>query len=97
MDILEMRNRNEQELRKELSDLLHEQFNLRMQKGTGQLTQPNELRRVRRDIARVKTLLNEKAREGFSAPDSGFIFFRCVKAIVTGNSIHIFMLHSRQL
>jgi large subunit ribosomal protein L29 len=67
MDVNELRSRDEAELRKELSNLLHEQFNLRMQKGTGQLTQPNELRRVRRDIARVKTLLNEKARKGSNA------------------------------
>ena len=67
MDVKELRSRNEAELRKELSNLLLEQFNLRMQKGTGQLTQPNELRRVRRDIARVKTLLNEKASEGSNA------------------------------
>ena len=67
MDVKELRGRNEAELRKELSSLLLEQFNLRMQKGTGQLTQPNELRRVRRDIARVKTLLNEKASEGSNA------------------------------
>ena len=67
MDVNELRSRDEAALRKELSSLLHEQFNLRMQKGTGQLTQPNELRRVRRDIARLKTVLNEKARQGSSA------------------------------
>ena len=67
MDVKELRGRNEAELRKELSNLLLEQFNLRMQKGTGQLTQPSELRRVRRDIARVKTLLNEKASHGSNA------------------------------
>ncbi len=67
MNVQEMRARNEKELREELSNLLHEQFNLRMQKGTGQLTQPNELRRVRRNIARVKTLLNEKASKGSDA------------------------------
>jgi large subunit ribosomal protein L29 len=67
MNVQEMRTRNEQELREELSNLLQEQFNLRMQKGTGQLTQPNELRRVRRDIARVKTLINEKASKGNDA------------------------------
>jgi len=67
MDVKELRGRGEAALRKELSSLLHEQFNLRMQKGTGQLTRPDELRRVRRDIARVKTVLNEKAREGSSA------------------------------
>jgi large subunit ribosomal protein L29 len=67
MNLQEMRKGDEKSLQEELSKLLQEQFNLRMQKGTGQLTQPNELRRVRRDIARVKTLLNEKARKGTSA------------------------------
>jgi len=67
MKVQEMRSRNDKELREELSGLLREQFSLRMQKGMGQLTQPNELRRVRRDIARVKTLLNERASKGSDA------------------------------
>ena len=67
MDIKDLRTRDENGLREELTSLLQEQFNLRMQKGTGQLAQPNELRRVRRDIARVKTILNEKNREGSEA------------------------------
>lgn len=64
MDIQEFRSKSESDLRSELSELLKEQFNLRMQKGTGQLGQPHELRRVRRDIARVKTILTEKSKEG---------------------------------
>ena len=67
MNIKDMRTRDEKGLPEELSNLLQEQFNLRMQKGTGQMTQPNELRRVRRDIARVKTILNERTREGSEA------------------------------
>ena len=67
MDIKDLRTRDEKGLREELTSLLQEQFNLRMQKGTGQLAQPNELRRVRRDIARVKTVLNERNREGSEA------------------------------
>jgi len=43
---------------------LREQFNLRMQRGIGQLATPHDLRRVRRDIARVRTVLNEKQKEG---------------------------------
>ena len=62
-----MRNKSESELREELTSLLKEQFNLRMQKGTGQLARPHEIKVVRRDIARVKTLLNEKKREGNAA------------------------------
>ncbi len=60
----ELRVKNESELSEELTNLLQEQFNLRMQKGTGQLPTPHELRRVRRDIARVRTVLNEKKRAG---------------------------------
>jgi large subunit ribosomal protein L29 len=64
MDAHDLRARNETELREELSGLLREQFNLRMQRGIGQLATPHDLRRVRRDIARVKTVLNEKQRAG---------------------------------
>jgi large subunit ribosomal protein L29 len=61
MKASQLREKGKDELRKELHELLREQFNLRMQKGTGQLSQPHRLRTVRRDIARVKTILNEKA------------------------------------
>ena len=67
MNVQEMKAKTTTELREELTGLLREQFNLRMQKGTGQLGQPSELRRVRRDIARVQTILNEKAKEGSQA------------------------------
>ncbi len=67
MNANELRTKSDAELREELTGLLREQFNLRMQKGTGQLGQPSELRRVRREIARVKTVLNEKAKEGSQA------------------------------
>ncbi len=46
-------------LQTQLEELRREQFNLRMQKGTGQLSRPSQLRAVRRDIARVKTLMTE--------------------------------------
>jgi len=67
MNMQEIRAKSESELRSELNSLLQEQFNLRMLKGTGQLAQPNELRRVRRDIARLKTVLVEKNKEGSEA------------------------------
>ena len=67
MNANELRAKSAVELREERTGLLREQFNLRMQKGTGQLGQPSELRRVRRDIARVQTILNEKAKEGSQA------------------------------
>jgi len=59
-----MKTKSEVELRDELKSLLQEQFNLRMQKGMGQMTNVNELRRVRRDIARVKTIMTQKSVEG---------------------------------
>lgn len=61
MEAQELRSKNQGDLQKELSELLKEQFNLRMQKGMGQLTATHQLRRIRRDIARVRTILREKA------------------------------------
>ena len=62
MNAQDIREKDESELRDELSGLLREQFNLRMQRGIGQLATPHDLRRVRRDIARIKTVLNEKSK-----------------------------------
>ncbi|TAL97291.1 MAG: 50S ribosomal protein L29 [Rhodanobacter sp.] len=56
----EINNQSADELKQNLLDLRKEQFNLRMQKGSGQLTQPHQLRRVRRDIARTKFVLGSK-------------------------------------
>ena len=67
MNVNEMKSKTVVELRDELKGPLQEQFNLRMQKGMGQLTNANELRRVRRDIARVKTVMTEKTTEGNAA------------------------------
>jgi large subunit ribosomal protein L29 len=64
MNAHDLRAKKESELREELSGLLREQFNLRMQRGIGQLATPHDLRRVRKDIARVRTVLNEKQKEG---------------------------------
>lgn len=61
MNAKQMRDKSADELNKELVDLLREQFNLRMQKGTGQLSRPHQMKEVRRNIARVKTILREKA------------------------------------
>ena len=49
-----------QGLQKQLEDLLREQFNLRMQRGVGQLTRPSRMKAVRRDIARIKTVMAEQ-------------------------------------
>ena len=60
MNASELKQKGLDELNAELQELLKEQFNLRMQQGTGQLTQPHRAKAVRRDIARVKTVINEK-------------------------------------
>jgi large subunit ribosomal protein L29 len=62
MKASELRAKDKAQLDKELLDLLKAQFSLRMQKATQQLTNTSQLKRVRRDIARVRTLLAEKAR-----------------------------------
>ena len=64
MKATELREKSVDELKQELNELLREQFNLRMQKGIGQLSKPDQVQQVRRNIARVKTVLNEKARAG---------------------------------
>lgn len=61
MKVSELRLKNIDELNKELLDLLKAQFNLRMQAATQQLTNHSQLGKVRRDIARVRTLIHEKA------------------------------------
>ena len=60
MKAIELRNKSIDDLKKELLELLREQFNLRMQKANDQLNRHTQLKKVRRDIARVKTILNEK-------------------------------------
>ncbi|MCO7224991.1 50S ribosomal protein L29 [Pleionea sp. CnH1-48] len=61
MNAQELREKSVDELKDELVALSKEQFNLRMQHATGQLNQTHQLKQVRRNIARVKTLLSEKA------------------------------------
>ena len=61
MKASELRSKDAAELGKELESLLKAQFGLRMQKATQQLANTSQLRKVRRDIARVRTLLTEKA------------------------------------
>ena len=63
MKASELREKSVDELQKELLTLREEQFKLRMQKATGQLGQTHLLREGQRDIARIKTLLTEKAGE----------------------------------
>ncbi|WP_296063008.1 50S ribosomal protein L29 [uncultured Amphritea sp.] len=61
MKATELREQSAEELQQTLLGLLKDQFNLRMQKATGQLAQNHMLGQVRRDIARIKTVLNQKA------------------------------------
>ena len=61
MKASELKVKSVEELNAELLGLLREQFNLRMQAATGQLAQTHLLKQVRRDIARVNTILTEKA------------------------------------
>ncbi|MGC9385763.1 MAG: 50S ribosomal protein L29 [Hydrogenovibrio sp.] len=56
----ELSAKSNEELKNELLDLLKQQFNLRMQHATGQLANTSELRKTRRAIARVKTIIRQK-------------------------------------
>ena len=62
MEASELRKKTADELNEELIELRREQFNLRMQGATGELNRNHEHRRVRKDIARVKTVLSELDR-----------------------------------
>lgn len=62
MKASELRGKTVEELEEEIHSLAKERFNYRMQKSTGQLGQTHLLREVARDIARLKTVLNEKKR-----------------------------------
>ncbi|MGB5473559.1 MAG: 50S ribosomal protein L29 [Gammaproteobacteria bacterium] len=64
MKASELRGKSQTELRDALHELLKEQFNLRMQRGTGQFSRPHLMKDVRRNIARVKTVMNQKRQAG---------------------------------
>lgn len=61
MKASELRSKSVEELNEELIGLRKEQFNLRMQRGAGQLASPAQFNTVQKDIARIKTILTEKA------------------------------------
>ena len=61
MKAAELKDKSVEKLNAELLNLLREQFNLRMQHSTGQLEKTDQLKKVRRSIARVKTILTQKA------------------------------------
>ena len=62
----ELRAKSVEDLQTELLGLRQEQFNLRMQRGAGQLASPARFNAVQKDIARIKTVLNEKSRSADS-------------------------------
>lgn len=59
MKISELRNKSKDELKQTLLDISREQFNLNMQKGTGQLSKPDLVKKARRNVAKIKTVLTE--------------------------------------
>jgi large subunit ribosomal protein L29 len=61
MKASELRQKSKDELGTMLLDLSRERFNLKMQKGTGQLSKPDQVKKVRRDVARIHTILSEMA------------------------------------
>lgn len=61
MNAVELREKSVEQLNEELISLLRDQFNFRMQKATGQLNQTHLMKQNQRAIARIKTVLNEKA------------------------------------
>ena len=63
MKAAELRAKSPADLEQELTELLRAQFSLRMQKATQQLSNNSQLRKVRRDIARVRTVMGEKGRQ----------------------------------
>ena len=64
MNASELRDKSAEELQQQLVGLMKDQFTYRMQKSTGQLSQTHLLKETAKDIARVKTVLNEKKRAG---------------------------------
>ncbi|MEL7188269.1 MAG: 50S ribosomal protein L29 [Pseudomonadota bacterium] len=66
-DIADLRTKTDDQLSVQLTELKREQYNLRFQAATNQLENPSEMRRVRRTIAQIKTLQNERASSAAKA------------------------------
>ena len=64
MELKELRKQSAQDLNEQLLELRREQFNLRMQKGAGNQAQTHHFKRVRREIAQIKTLFTAKPAAG---------------------------------
>lgn len=60
----EIREKSDQELKDALVELRKEQFGLRMQRGTGQLANPARFKDIRRDVARINTIIAQRAAAG---------------------------------
>ena len=63
MKAADIRKKDASELQELLTELLREQFNLRMQQGTGQLGKPARFKSLRREIARIRTIMHERTNE----------------------------------
>ncbi len=70
MNASELRDQTPDQLREKLTDLKKEAFNLRFQQATGAMENTARMRQVRRDVARVKTVLNEKAAAAAGAAEA---------------------------
>ncbi|AHE99237.1 50S ribosomal protein L29 [Thioalkalivibrio paradoxus] len=64
MKFADLKGKSDAELGEELQGLYQEQFALRMQKAVGQLARPDRVKKVRREIAQIKTLMNERKAAG---------------------------------
>jgi len=64
MDVKEIRKKSDKELQAQVETLRKEQFNLRMQHAAGQMPRGHLINNVRKDIAKVKTVLNERVKAG---------------------------------
>ena len=64
MEIKEIRGKSDKELRDQVEALRKEQFNLRMQHAAGQMPRGHLINNVRKDIAKIKTVLNERVKAG---------------------------------
>ena len=71
MNAKELRAKSGAELKEEILKLRREQFNLRMGQATGQSAKPDQFSKVRRNVARIKTVLGEQARAATQAANKG--------------------------
>jgi large subunit ribosomal protein L29 len=69
MNANDLRQKNREELDEELIGLRREQFNLRMQRATGQLVRSDQFGKVRRNIARIKTVIREQDKTRVRKPE----------------------------